>query len=192
MLYEIFAFLLGTATSILVGACLLRVYLQGMRIPFSNPLGQLVLTLTDWLVRPVRRVLQAHGRWDWVTLLIAYLLLVLQFLLLIAVTGQFQLLGLAPVRAIFALASTAIWLAIGLLLVLVVLSWLMPGHWLHTLAGHLCAPLLNPIRKALPGTGQVDFAPMVLTVLLYISLIVLRRAELSILSGMARQAVLGY
>ncbi|MDH5857070.1 YggT family protein [Lampropedia aestuarii] len=185
MFYEIFAFLIGTAAQFLATALLLRCVLQAMRINFSNPLGQLVLTTTNWLVRPVRKLVQATGRWDWVCVLLAYLIVALQLVLLIGVAGQLQLMPLVPIRAAFELLSIAIWLAIGLLLLMTALSWLMPGHWLYAIADRLCQPLLGPIRRRLPGTASgIDFSPMVLSLLLYIALIVVRRVELNLLSWM--------
>lgn len=183
MLYEIFAFLIGTIATFLSTALLLRTALQSMRISFSNPLGQLVITLTDWLVRPTRAIVQAKGRWDWVCIVLAYLVFVLQFMVLLSLSGQWQLLPLVPIRAAFELLTTGIWLAIGLLLLMVVLSWLMPSHWLYSVADRLCQPLLSPIRKRLPGTASgIDFSPMVLSLLLYIGLIVVRGLEVNILS----------
>lgn len=183
MFYEIFAFLIGTMASILASALLLRTVMQAMRIHFANPLGQLVITVTDWLVRPTRSLIQATGRWDWVCILLAYLVFVLQFALLLSVANQFQLLPLLPIRAAFELLSSALWLAIGLLLLMAVLSWIMPGHWLYAIANRLCEPLLSPLRKRLPGTASgIDFSPMVLSLLLYIGIIVLRRLEFNVMS----------
>ncbi|THU04144.1 YggT family protein [Lampropedia puyangensis] len=182
MLYEIFAFLLGTLATLLVSALLLRTWLQGMRVSFTNPLGQLVIAITSWLVRPTRKLIQAKGRWDWVCVLLAYLVLVLQYLLLIGAAGQWQLGSIAPIQAAFALLQAAVWLVIGLLLIMAILSWIMPGHWLASLAERLCQPLLAPLRGLLPSSSGIDVSPMVLSLLLYIVLIVIRRLEMVAIS----------
>ena len=57
MLYQIVTLLLDVVAGLLTGACLLRLYMQLQRIPFANPVGQLVFALTDWLVMPLRRVI---------------------------------------------------------------------------------------------------------------------------------------
>ena len=65
MLYQIISLLLEVVAGIVGGACLLRLYMQHLRIPMSvrsgNPLGRFVFALTDWLVLPLRRVLPAVG-----------------------------------------------------------------------------------------------------------------------------------
>ena len=47
MLYQIASFLLDVVGGLLTGACLLRLYMQWQRVPFSNPVGGLVFALTD-------------------------------------------------------------------------------------------------------------------------------------------------
>ena len=41
-------------------------------------------------------------------------------------------------------------------------------------------PILRPIRRVMPDTGQIDFSPMVLILLLQIVMIVLRNAAISL------------
>ena len=62
-------------------AFLLRFAMQWLRAPFRNPLGQAVIALTDWAVKPLRRVVPGYRGLDWATLLLAWLA---QFLWLVA------------------------------------------------------------------------------------------------------------
>jgi YggT family protein len=39
-------------------------YMQAQRVPFGNPVGQLVFALSDWIVMPLRRIIKPAGRWD--------------------------------------------------------------------------------------------------------------------------------
>ena len=82
MLYQIASFLLDVVGGLLTGACLLRLYMQWQRVPFSNPIGGLVFALTDWLVMPLRRVIAPVGRWDLSSLAAAVLLQLVQYFLL--------------------------------------------------------------------------------------------------------------
>ncbi|WP_172424201.1 YggT family protein [Vandammella animalimorsus] len=189
LLLTIFSFVLYSIACTIAGACLLRVLLQAQRISFSNPLGQLLLALTDWLVRPARRVLRPQGRWDWLTLLLAYAVLLAHWLLmwllqrlLWAGNLPLNLIALAPLQALFSLLRLGLYLALGILLLYVALSWLLPGHWLHSLSERLCAPWLAPLRRLLPTAGGIDFSPMALGLLLAIALMVLRWLEFSIIA----------
>ena len=64
MLLQIVEFLLEVASGLVAGACLLRLYMQLLRVPFGNPVGQLVFALSDWLVLPLRRVIRPSGKVD--------------------------------------------------------------------------------------------------------------------------------
>ena len=176
MLYEILSLLLDVLTGLVGGACLLRMYMQQQRIPFSNPLGRLVFALTNWLVLPLRRVLPALGTWDSASLVGAFLLLLAQFGLLWLLSGA-QRPAVVPVLALFGLARLVISGLMGLLIVYAILSWTQNYSPLAALLDRLCAPLLSPLRRVLPLLGGLDLSPLALLVLLQILAIVLRSLQ---------------
>lgn len=177
MLYQIISLLLEVATSVLGGACLLRLYMQYQRIPLSarsgNPLGRFVFALTDWLVLPLRRVVPAMGRWDLASLVGAYLLELAQFFLLWLLAGAEGGLFAVPILAAFGLLRLTISGLTGLIIVYAVLSWVQTRSVLSDVVERLCAPPLTPIRRVLPLVGGVDLSPLVLLVLLQIAAIAL-------------------
>ena len=177
MLYQIFSLLLEVATSILAGACLLRLYMQYQRIPMSirsgNPLGRFVFALTDWLVLPLRRIVPAAGRWDLASLVAAFALELAQFLLLWLVAGAGGGLFAVPILAAFGLVRLAISGMTGLVIVYAVLSWVQTQSVIADVVGRLVAPALMPIRRVLPLVGGIDLSPLVLLLLLQIASIVL-------------------
>ena len=87
MLFQIASFLLDVVGGLLTGACLLRLYMQWQRVPFSNPVGGLVFALTDWLILPLRKIIPPVGRWDVSSLVAAVLLQLVQYLLLTLLLG---------------------------------------------------------------------------------------------------------
>ena len=177
MLYQIISLLLEVATGILAGACLLRLYMQYLRIAMSarsgNPLGRFVFALTDWLVLPLRRVLPALGRLDTSSLVAAYLLELVQFGLLWLLSGANGNLYAVPIQAVFGLLHLIISGLTGLVIVYAVLSWMPTRSVLSDVIERLCAPLLTPIRRLLPLVGGIDLSPLVLLVLLQIVSILL-------------------
>ena len=177
MLYQIISLLLEVATGVLAGACLLRLYMQYLRIAMSarsgNPLGRFVFALTDWLVLPLRRVLPALGRLDTSSLVAAYLLELVQFGLLWLLSGANGNLYAVPIQAVFGLLHLIISGLTGLVIVYAVLSWMPTRSVLSDVIERLCAPLLTPIRRLLPLVGGIDLSPLVLLVLLQIVSILL-------------------
>ena len=180
MLNQIAYFLLELAAGLIGGACLLRAYMQAQRVPFGNPIGRVVLALTDWLVLPLRRGLPKGARWDLASLLAAWLVQLAQFTLLWLLAGRMLVgWGWGPVLASFGLVQMAISGLSALLILYAVLSWVQPGGGspLAYVVERLCAPLLAPFRKVMPLVGGVDLSPLALLVLLQIAAIVLANLQ---------------
>jgi len=73
MLNQMLIFLLDTLLGLFSLALLLRFYMQLMRAPYRNPLSQFLMGLTDFIVRPARRIIPAFRGMDFPTLLLAWL-----------------------------------------------------------------------------------------------------------------------
>ncbi|QKV54026.1 YggT family protein [Comamonas antarctica] len=182
MLFQIISFLLDVAVGLLTGLCLLRLYMQAQRIPFSNPVGRLVFALTDWIVLPLRRIVPASGRWDASSLIAAYLLQMLQYLLLWLMLGAggSQALWL-PWLALCGVARIAITGCIGIVLVYAIMSWIQARSPVAAVIERLAEPLLRPVRRVIPLVGGIDLSPLVLLVLLQIALMVLAYVQAGVL-----------
>ncbi len=177
MLNQIIFLLLEVVAGVLGGACLLRLYMQYQRIPMSarsgNPLGRFVFALTDWIVLPLRRVVPAAGRWDLASLVAAYTVELIQFVVFWLLAGAGEGLFAVPILAAFGLVRLAISGMTGLIIVFAVLSWVPNRSPMSDVIERLCAPPLTPIRRLLPLVGGIDLSPLVLLVLLQIASIVL-------------------
>ena len=76
-------FLLNTIFNLLTLLFLLRFFLQLFKAPFNNPLAYMVVSLTDFAVKPARRLIPSWGKIDLSTLVLALITqLLLQFCLL--------------------------------------------------------------------------------------------------------------
>ena len=179
MLYQIISLLLEVAAGLIAGTCLLRLYMQYQRIPMSarsgNPLAKFIFALTDWLVLPLRRVLPAAGRVDTASLVAAFLIQLLQFVILWAIAGMGGSLLTLVVLAAFGLVRMSILGLTGLVIIYALLS--MAADFLE----RLVMPLLAPIRRVVPLTGGIDLSPLVLLVLLQIAGIVLGNVQAAVL-----------
>ena len=177
MLYQIISLLLEVVVGIVGGACLLRLYMQLLRIPMSvrsgNPLGRFVFALTDWIVLPLRRVLPAVGALDTASLVAACLLQLAQYLALWLLAGAGSGLFVVPVLALFGLLSMAISGMTVVVIVYAVLSWLSTPSVLSEVMARLVEPLLRPIRRVVPLVGGIDLSPLVLLLALQVAAIVL-------------------
>lgn len=180
MLYQIASFLLDVVGGLLTGACLLRLYMQWQRISFSNPVGVLVFSLTDWLILPLRKLVPPVGRWDVSSLVAAVLVQLAQYFLLTLLMGV----GWAwlPWLALFGLARVAVSGLIGLMIVYAVMSWLQARSSLADVIARLCEPVLRPFRRIIPLVGGIDFSPLAVLVLLQVVMIVLGHLQAAVMT----------
>lgn len=182
MLYQIASFLLDVIGGLLTGACLLRLYMQWQRVPFSNPVGGLVFALTDWLIMPLRRVIPPVGRWDVSSLVAAMLVQLVQYALLTLLLGAGSAWAWLPWLALFGLLRVAVSGQIGLLIVYAVLSWIQGGRSpLADVIARLCEPVLRPFRRVIPLMGGFDLSPLVALVVLQVAMIVLGHLQASVM-----------
>ncbi len=173
MFYQIASFLLDVAAGLLCSACLLRLYMQWQRVPFGNPIGQVVFALTDWLILPLRKVIPPLGRIDGTSLLAAGLVELSQYFLLWLLLGAGSGLLWLPALALFGVVRVALTGITGLIIVYTILSWVQTRSAISDVLAKLAEPLLRPMRRVIPLVGGVDFAPLVLLVLLQVAVMVL-------------------
>ena len=181
MIEQILSFLLEVAAGLISGACLLRLYMQVQRVPFSNPVGALVFALTDWLVMPLRRVIPPTGRWDVSSLAAAVLLQLAQYVLLILLLGAGAAWAWLPWMALFGLARVVVSGLMGLLIVYAVMSWVQARSPLSAVIARLCEPVLRPFRRVIPLMGGIDLSPLVVLVLLQVAMIVLGNLQAGVM-----------
>jgi YggT family protein len=175
MMDQAIKFLLDTVFGIVTYALLLRFAMQWLRAPFRNPVGQAVVALTDWAVKPLRRVVPGAGGIDWSTLLLAWLA---QFLWLIAIgllvsRGAIAAATVAAfaLLAVVELLKAALWILIIAVFAQAILSWVAPGGPAAGMLNALTFRFLAPIRRVLPPLGgTLDLSPLVVIVLAQLAL----------------------
>jgi YggT family protein len=176
MFLQILSFLLDVVAGLLGGACLLRLYMQLQRIPFNNPVGGFVFALTNWIVLPLRKVLPGYKRWDFASLIAAYLFELAQFGILWFVLGRTNA-SLVPLLALFGLVRLVISGAIGLVIVYAILSWVRADSPLTDVIDRLAAPMLRPFRRIIPLVGGFDLSPLALLVVLQVLAIIVANLQ---------------
>ena len=170
-------FLIDAFFGLFTYALLLRFVMQALRAPFRNPAGQAVIALTDWIVKPLRKVLPGFNGIDWASLVATYLFQLLWLGAYYVVFGKgFALLGpgiaYLLAAALIALLKAALWLLIVVVFVQAILSWVAPDGPLAGLLNALTFPFLRPVRRLIPPIGgSVDLSPLLVIVLANLALI---------------------
>jgi YggT family protein len=179
MLSNALEFLLNTLLGLFTLALLLRFYLQLVAAPFHNPVSQAVITLTNFAVRPARRIIPSWGWLDGASLLLALLTqLILQvgvlwlrdFPLLVA-DGQVFAAILA--LAVLSLLKLSIYIFLYGVLLQAVLSWVNPYTPVTPVLDSLTRPLVRPLRRIMPTMSGVDLTPLAIFIVAELMLMLL-------------------
>jgi YggT family protein len=89
MLTQAILLVLSAVFDLFILAALVRFWMQAFRAPAHHPLGQFAIALTDWAVKPLRRVIPGVFKLDWASLIVAGALeFVLEVLVLLLAGGS--------------------------------------------------------------------------------------------------------
>lgn len=177
MLTQIGQFLIESIFGFFVYLLLLRFYMQWLRAPFRNPIGEFVAMLTNWMVLPARRVIPGLFGLDFASLTLAWLAEVLMWLLMSWLRG-FSLAG-APGVALGVLAALgaiellklSLNLLIGIVIVQVVISWVNPQMPFAGVFDALTRPFYRVFRRFIPTIGNIDLSPLFVLIIAQVLLI---------------------
>ena len=156
---------------------LLRFLMQATRVSFAGQFGDFVVKLTNWAVKPLRRVIPGIAGVDWASLVAALVLQLLLSALLVGLAGHSLAVagGAVALTALSLAVRTLLRLAIyivigalfiGALILQAVLSWINPYSPLAAPANQLTRPILDPIRRFVPLISGIDLSPLIAILLL--------------------------
>ena len=170
MLARIAALLVDTIGVFFVFLLLLRFHFQWLRAPFRNPAGEFVVALTNWIVRPARRILPAVAGLDIATLAAAWLLQALVLWLLASLGGGASLPAVAAVALVDLLRYSLYILGFAVFLQ-AILSWVNPYTPIAPVLDALVRPFLRPLRRYIPPIANFDLTPAILLLIVLVVLI---------------------
>lgn len=168
-------YVLETIFSLFALAALTRFYAQAFRAPFRNPVANFVVALTDFAVKPLRKIIPGAMGLDLASLVVAWLTQVLMLIAMYALISTAVLVspGFWPGVALLALVKVvklSIYLLMGVVFILAILSWINPYHPIRPFFETLARPFLKPFQRLIPLIGGVDLSPLALLLVLQVIL----------------------
>ena len=177
MLQDAALFLTQVFFELFASAFWLRFYMQWARVSFRNPFAQFIIKVTDFAVRPLRRLVPGLFGLDLASLLLfvtteACFVLASHWLLGYPF-GQAGS-GVWPGFALLVLAGSlrlAVYISMGLVIIQAVMSWINPFSPFASVFHALTQPLIGPFRRIIPPIGGVDLSPMAVIILMQLVLV---------------------
>jgi YggT family protein len=178
MLERLLMMIVDTAASLLCFALLARVIMQATQASFRNALGRFVIALTDWAVRPARRIIPSAWGFDLPTFVVAWLVQCLAVVISLLLSGGLlstsSAWGMLALLALIETARVACYVLEVAVILGAVLSWVNPYAPLAPVLATISQPLLRPFQKLIPPIGGVDLSPIALLLVLQLSLSMLQ------------------
>ncbi len=166
MLNNAILFLLQAILGLLTFAFLLRFYFQLTKVSFQNQVAELIVTLTNFAVKPLRRIIPSIYKLDLSTLLLAYItqLALIWFTLLlkgfpVLIAGSNLWLVTSAV-ALISVINISVSIFLYAVLIQAILSWVNPHTPIAPLLNSLTYPILRFMRKFIPPAGNFDLSPL--------------------------------
>lgn len=163
---QLLNFILQSVAGFFTLVLLARFAMQWARAPFRNPIGQFVVTITDWMVRPARRVIPTAWGYDLPSLMLAWLMQAIYLGVIYGIGGFFSAgpmqIAVIALVAVFETASIACTLALGIVIISALLSWINPQAPIAPVINAVAGPMLRPFQRIIPLIGGIDLSPIAL------------------------------
>lgn len=175
---QILVFLLDTVLGLLSLALLLRFYFQLLRVPYYNSVSQFLIAVTDFIVRPARRVIPGWSGMDMATLVLAWLLECIILISVFMVQGyDFEAnlvasIGVIGLLGIVEIVKTTLYIVLVMIIVQAIVSWINPHSPMAPLLDSFTRPFLAVFRRRIPPIANVDLSPLFVLILIQVLLMV--------------------
>ena len=174
---NVIIFLIHTLFTLYIGALLLRIILSATRADFYNPISQFLVTITNPVVLPLRKVLPSIGRIDTASWVLVFALKALEIFLLYTIRGLQVPLNALLAVTIKDILVTIVSIFLYAVIFRAILSWVtgpnMSQHPLLSILNSITEPVMRPVRRLIPPVGMFDLSALVAIIVLYSVLIAL-------------------
>ena len=183
---QILYFLIDTIVGLFSLALLLRFYLQLLRVPYHNPVSRFLITVTDFIVRPARRVIPGWAGLDLSTIVLAWLAEYIIVISLYVLNGYNfganigGAMGIMGLLAAVEIISLSLYIVLIMIIVQAILSWVNPNSPLAPTLDSFTRPLLSFFRKRIPLIANVDLSPLFALIVIQLLLMVVVGVQMEI------------
>jgi YggT family protein len=169
-------YLIDMLLGLLLLIVVLRFMLQWVRADFRNPIGQFIISFTNPILTPLRRVVPSIGNIDFACAVLAFSIALVKFWLITVLSGlSFALPGLL----LFTLADLlklVVYVFMGAVLIRIIVSWIAPQGSYNPLMSaiySLSEPVMAPARRLIPSLGGMDLSPIAVFIFLNLTIMLI-------------------
>lgn len=167
-------FLVNTFFSLYLFVLIVRLILVYVGANYFDPLTQFIVKLTNFIVKPLRRLLPNYRGIELSTLLLIVFLELIKFSLISVLNMGFMPNFMGILLLSFADASKCIIQIFTYAIILqAILSWVQPYTPLNRSLMQVTSPIMRPVQRIIPLVGGIDISPIFALIMLQLLTILL-------------------
>lgn len=166
-------FLINTIFDLYLFVLVIRIVLVYVRANYFDSITQFIVKLTDFLVKPLRRVIPNVRNIELSSIVLALIIEMIKFICISMLTfGMPTIVGLF-VLAIGDLLKLFLQTFFYAIILQVILSWVQPQSLGNRLLIQFTSPLMYPLQRIIPPISGIDISPLIAIILLQLVLILI-------------------
>lgn len=166
-------FLMTTVFDLYLFLLVARVLLAFAGASYYDPITQFVVRCTDFIVKPLRRVIPNIYGIELSTVVLIFALELVKYVIIASISfDSMSITGLS----IIALAETLkmfVQTYFYAIILQAILSWVQPGSPVISTLYRVTAPIMRPIQRIVPNVGGIDISPIPAMILLQLTIIMI-------------------
>jgi YggT family protein len=164
-------FLLGLIFGFAIGLFLVRVVLIAVGASFYDPICRFVYTLTNPVITPLRPIVPRWRRVEIASLLVAWLLILLERAILVLMSGAAVGVGRLVATSLVDVLNWLVWFELVAMFGRAILSWVV-SEWDNPtlqLLARVTEPVIRPFRRLVKPIAGFDFSLMIASIALILA-----------------------
>ena len=153
-------FLVNTLFNLYLFVLIVRAILVWIGANYHEPITQVIVKLTQFIIKPLQGLIPNFRRVECATLLVILLMEMLKFLLISVISYGFpNISGLI----LLAVGDTLKWLLQIFFYAIVlqaIMSWIQPMSPINYTLQRFTSPIMQPIQRIIPPIGGIDITPI--------------------------------
>ncbi len=151
----------------------IRVLLAYAGANYFDPITQFVIRCTDFIVKPLRRVIPNVRRIELSTLTLIVVIEMLKITLISAISMPNLALSGMFIIAFAETLKVFVQTMLYAIIMQAILSWVQPNSPVNLLLYKITSPIMRPIQRVCPVVGGMDISPLPAILLLQLSIILI-------------------
>ncbi len=169
-------FLVQLFFDIFILAFLLRYLLTKLRINSYNPLSEVIIRVTNPVLKPLRRMIPGYYGVDWSSIVALLLIQSLEIIITqLIIRGDVIAINALFILTMANLLKMILYIYMFTIIIQVIISWINPSAYnpIVTIMSQLTDPILRPVRRIASFGGGLDFSPLIVLVIIQLLMILI-------------------